>query len=173
MNPHIPEWLQTSVAADTPIELQTKLRFLRDIQKHFPDIDLSLPLEIIEKIIAIKSKGRFYLFWWEDMGECWDDYLPDGYLLYQHLNARTLTPILPRSSEINDSSRVIEDIDTIIEYCKERGISILYTGTWKYNSLPLEDSDNQCSLYVLELKEDTINRLQDAWISVEKSDSLI
>lgn len=172
---NIPDNILDYCGSKNPEQLQTMLDEFKLMHNNLKDIDVSLPISIIEQLLITKSQGNYYLFQAEDMEPCGDGYLPDGYLLYQHLSENAiLTPVLPDPNRnYNVLSRVIEDLDQIIQYLVQNKIKAIYTGTDWWNNLPVTNSKDQWNLSMQEIEDWDKEKLLQAEIEVKISHRII
>jgi len=172
---NIPDNILDYCASRNPEQLQTMRDEFKLMHENLKDVDLSLPISIIEQLLITKSQGNYYLFQAEDMEPYGHGYLPDGYLLYQHLSEDPiLTPVLPDPHRNhNVLSRVIEDLDQIIQYLVQNKIKTIYTGTDSWHDLPVTNSKDQWNLSMKEIEDRDKKKLEKAEIEVKISHRII
>lgn len=152
--------LLKDISTSSSIDELNKIRdILQKIASSYPDIDLSLPIDIISSIITSKTKSAYYLFWCEDMNLEWS--AEDGYMLYQNLDGEELTCILPpkESHELNIESR------RIIKFLKDNNISSVLT--WDSENFSFEDRACHHSCNIYSVQDQSNWDIVKSWIRVE------
>ena len=145
-------------------DLSRTREILARVSTEYPEIDLTLPMDIIGTLIGSKIKSAYYLFWCEDMNLEW--LAEDGYMLYQNIDWEMLSCIFPSidSHELNIESR------RMIQYLQDNEISRVFT--WDSESFSFEDKHHHHSCFITPIQDWKNWEIIQAWISVEVANTL-